>query len=166
MYDIKNMNICKKETKVKQSTEYLKSEVSDLNLSVRSYNCLKRAGCNTVGDVIRIIESEENGLKKIRNLGSRSEAEILERIQCFKDEYKSVEVVTEGELPIRKRKSMYYAEAIWNSNIEDYPLSNFALNGLKEHGINQVKDLYATNPKDEPGWYAVRELFEKLPAAN
>jgi len=35
-------------------------------------------------------------------------------------------------------------------------------NGLKQHGINFVKDLYANNPKNEPGWYAVRELFEKI----
>ncbi len=166
MYDIKNLNIWKKETKVRQSKEYLKSDISELNLSVRSYNCLKRAGCNTVEDVIRIIESDENGLKKIRNLGSRSETEILERIRSFKEEYKTVEIVAEGELPIVKRKSMYNAESIWNSSIEDYHLSNYALNGLKAHGINQVKDLYATNPKDEPGWYAVRELFEKLPAVN
>ena len=27
----------------------------------------------------------------------------------------------------------------------------------------QVKDLYTTNPSKEPGWYAVRELFEKIP---
>ena len=113
-----------------------------------------------------IIDGEENGLKKIRNLGSRSETEILEKIQQYKELFGSVEVVVEGELPIKQRKAVQSAEKIWNSSIEDYHLSNFALTGLKEHGVNRVKDLYATNPKDEPGWYAVRELFEKLPIAD
>jgi len=40
---------------------------------------------------------------------------------------------------------------------------DYAFTRLKQKGINQVKDLYATNPKQEPGWYAVRELFGKIP---
>lgn len=165
------MNIWKNQPKKKVATEYLNSDIVELSLSVRSYNCLKRAGCSTIGDVIRIIDEDENGLKRIRNLGSRSEEEILSKIQEFREGYESIDYDSrdrndgdeEDSLPIRRRKKMYSADEVWNSNIEDYHLSNFALNGLKEHGIVYVKDLYATNPKDEPGWYAVRELFEKLP---
>ena len=48
--------------------------IEELNLSVRSYNCLKRAGINTVEKVVETIQKDE--LLKIRNLGSGSRAEI------------------------------------------------------------------------------------------
>lgn len=43
--------------------------LEELDLPIRSFNCLKRAGCNTLGDVIKI--TPENALK-IRNLGRMS----------------------------------------------------------------------------------------------
>ena len=54
MYDIKNLNIWKQEPeKEKRNSEELKTDISELNLSVRSFNCLKRAGCHTIGAIIR-----------------------------------------------------------------------------------------------------------------
>lgn len=50
------------------------TEVSQLDLSVRSYNALMRAGCHTVGDVITAIN--EDKLRGVRNLGIKSMAEI------------------------------------------------------------------------------------------
>ena len=55
------MTIWKKETASRPNLEYLRTEITELNLGVRSYNCLKRAGCNTVGDILRLIEADENG---------------------------------------------------------------------------------------------------------
>lgn len=49
-------------------------EVKDLDLSVRSYNALMRAGCHTVGQAISAIN--ENKLMSVRNLGIKSVAEI------------------------------------------------------------------------------------------
>ena len=43
--------------------------IEDLDLSVRSFNCLKRAGINTVEDLIN--KSEED-MMKVRNLGRKS----------------------------------------------------------------------------------------------
>ena len=72
MYDIKNMNIWKaEEHKPELSSEFHKVEITELNLSVRSYNCLKRAGCNTIGDILALMDEEGQGLRRIRNLGSR-----------------------------------------------------------------------------------------------
>ena len=88
MYDIRNMNIWKTETKTKiTSHEFLDMEISELNLSVRSYNCLKRAGCHTVRAILDLIAEDEGGLRKIRNLGNRSEAEILDCVRRFQEEY-------------------------------------------------------------------------------
>ena len=50
------------------------TEVADLDLSVRSYNALMRAGCKTVGQAIVAIN--ENKLQGVRNLGVKSIAEI------------------------------------------------------------------------------------------
>ena len=50
------------------------TEVKDLDLSVRSYNALMRAGCQTIGQAITAIN--ENKLTAVRNLGVKSIAEI------------------------------------------------------------------------------------------
>lgn len=47
--------------------------VEELDLSVRSYNCLKRAGINTVEELIDKTESE---MMKVRNLGKKSLTEV------------------------------------------------------------------------------------------
>ena len=47
--------------------------IEDLNLSVRSYNCLKREGVNTVGDLVQRSEQE---LMDIRNFGQKSIDEV------------------------------------------------------------------------------------------
>ena len=54
------------------------TNVADLDLSVRSYNCLMRTGCHTVGQAITAIN--EDGLRKVRNLGVKSIAEIRSAI--------------------------------------------------------------------------------------
>ena len=54
------------------------TNVTDLDLSVRSYNCLMRTGCHTVGQAITAIN--EDGLRKVRNLGVKSIAEIRSAI--------------------------------------------------------------------------------------
>ncbi len=51
--------------------------VEELDLSVRSYNCLKRAGINTVDELVRKTEED---LMKVRNLGKKSLAEITEKL--------------------------------------------------------------------------------------
>ncbi len=55
-------------------------EIDCLNLSVRSYNCLKRAGINTIFDLEKKKPEE---LLKIRNLGKRSYNEIMEAMKRY-----------------------------------------------------------------------------------
>lgn len=54
--------------------KYLEKSIDDLDLSVRSFNCLKRAGINTVEDLIN--KSEED-MMKVRNLGRKSMDEVI-----------------------------------------------------------------------------------------
>ena len=56
--------------------------LEDLELSVRSYNCLKRAGMRTVGDLVEGIDGRTD-LLKIRNLGMRSANEIMQAVMAY-----------------------------------------------------------------------------------
>lgn len=51
--------------------------IDELELSVRSYNCLKRAGINTIGE---LCDRSEEDMRKIRNLGRKSMEEIVAKI--------------------------------------------------------------------------------------
>jgi DNA-directed RNA polymerase subunit alpha len=51
--------------------------IDELELSVRSYNCLKRAGINTVGE---LCSKTMDDLMKVRNMGRKSLDEILEKL--------------------------------------------------------------------------------------
>ena len=51
--------------------------IEDLDLSVRSYNCLRRAGINTVKD---LTEKTEDDMLKVRNLGKKSLEEVMKKI--------------------------------------------------------------------------------------
>ncbi len=53
--------------------------IEDMDLSVRSYNSLKRAGYHTVGDLLNGIEKGQE-LSKIRNCGAKSIREIKEKL--------------------------------------------------------------------------------------
>jgi len=52
--------------------------IEELDLSVRSYNCLKRAGINTVGELVRKTEEE---MMKVRNLGRKSLEEVENKLK-------------------------------------------------------------------------------------
>ena len=58
----------------------LEMSIDELELSVRSYNCLKRAGINTVEDLTN--KSEED-MMKVRNLGKKSFEEVRAKLQSL-----------------------------------------------------------------------------------
>lgn len=74
--EIKNVN-----------SSFLSIPIEELDLSVRSYNCLKRQGIQTIH---QIIEMKKIEIEKIRNLGKKSFKEIVSKIEernlKFKDE--------------------------------------------------------------------------------
>lgn len=59
-------------------TKRLETSIDDLDFSVRAYNCLKRAGVNTLGDLTSKSEVE---MMKIRNLGKKSLKEVIDKIK-------------------------------------------------------------------------------------
>ena len=59
-------------------TTALEMSIDELELSVRSYNCLKRAGINTVQELCSKTPDE---MMKVRNLGRKSLDEVLEKLK-------------------------------------------------------------------------------------
>ncbi len=60
------------------TAKVLEMTIEDLDLSVRSYNCLKRANINTVADLTAKTEDE---MIKVRNLGRKSLEEVKKKLQ-------------------------------------------------------------------------------------
>ena len=58
----------------------LEMTIEELDLSVRSFNCLKRAGINTVED---LISKSEEDMMKVRNLGRKSLDEVVAKLQSL-----------------------------------------------------------------------------------
>lgn len=67
-----------KDDKGKEKT--LEMTIEELDLSVRSFNCLKRAGINTVEDLINKSEDE---MMKVRNLGRKSLEEVMKKLDSL-----------------------------------------------------------------------------------
>ena len=64
----------------KGKEKILEMTIEDLDLSVRSFNCLKHAGINTVEDLIN--KSEED-MMKVRNLGRKSLEEVIQKLNSL-----------------------------------------------------------------------------------
>ena len=62
----------------KGKEKVLEMTIEELDLSVRSFNCLKRAGINTVED---LINKSEDDMMKVRNLGRKSLEEVVEKLK-------------------------------------------------------------------------------------
>jgi DNA-directed RNA polymerase subunit alpha len=63
---------------VDESESVLDTPIEELDLSVRSYNCLKRHGVNTIG---QLTECSEQDLLNIRNFGAKSIEEVKDKLQ-------------------------------------------------------------------------------------
>ncbi len=101
----------------KKPTQPVTNPIHELDLSIRSENCLLRGGITTIGD---LLQRSRDDLLKIRNLGKKSLTEIEERLSARGYELapsKPAEPGTEPEIdedkpakPARTRKSKAKAE--------------------------------------------------------
>ena len=77
--DAKNKEIMVERAEVKK-VKVLEMTIEELDLSVRSFNCLKRAGIDTVED---LIERTEEDMMKVRNLGRKSLEEVILKLDSL-----------------------------------------------------------------------------------
>ena len=76
---IKGMDILVKTEDDKQQ-QILKMVIEEMDLSVRSYNCLKRANIHTVEDLTK---KTEDDMLKVRNLGRKSLDEVIQKLESY-----------------------------------------------------------------------------------
>ena len=57
------------------------TNIEDLDLSVRAFNCLKRAGITKVGEILEKLDRDEDELLAIRNFGQKSLEELKEKLE-------------------------------------------------------------------------------------
>ena len=75
----RDINIEKDEVQVEEN-KYENITIEELDLSVRSYNCLKRASIQTV---LELTERTEEDMMKVKNLGKKSLKEIKEKLAAI-----------------------------------------------------------------------------------
>ena len=63
-----------------EQTKVLEMPIEEMDLSVRSYNCLKRANINTVEDLIK---KSKGDMLKVRNLGLKSIEEVVAKLETY-----------------------------------------------------------------------------------
>ena len=85
--EAKNAEILVERPEVKKE-KVLEMTIEELDLSVRSFNCLKRAGIDTVEDLINRTEED---MIKVRNLGRKSLEEVIQKMHSLGLELKKVE---------------------------------------------------------------------------
>lgn len=76
--EFSDLKVINEELVIPSGKSSLSISIDELELSVRSYNCLKRAGIHTI---TQLTEKTKSEIEKIRNLGKKSYKEILKKIQ-------------------------------------------------------------------------------------
>lgn len=72
-----NILVARKED---ERTKLFEKPIEEMELSVRSYNCLKRAGIDTVGDLAKKTRGE---MMKVRNMGAKSMEEVINKLEAY-----------------------------------------------------------------------------------
>lgn len=75
-------------TEVDKQQKVLEMNIEDMDLSVRSYNCLKRAGIHTIED---LTQRSEDDMLKVRNLGRKSLEEVINKLQSYGLDLKKID---------------------------------------------------------------------------
>jgi DNA-directed RNA polymerase subunit alpha len=63
------------------TSEVIETPIENLDLSVRVFNSLKRAGITTVGEVIDLLEKGDEAIMSIRNFGEKSLDELQDKMR-------------------------------------------------------------------------------------
>ncbi len=78
--DVMNGEGIIQEPKVDPLPQILDKSIEDMDLSVRSFNCLKRAGIHTIRD---LTQKAEDDMLKVRNLGRKSLDEVIQKLASY-----------------------------------------------------------------------------------
>ena len=145
---------------------YLRMTIEELDLSVRSYNCLKRAGINTVGD---LVEKTFDDMMKVRNLGRKSLEEVERKLKELgfsfseddgEEELPIDDFILDGDLPVMGGLSegpIVHSQHL-ALTIEELDFSVRTYNVLKRANILTVEDMISKSQED---YMKVRNMGRK-----
>ena len=83
--EVSEMESLMKDSVNEGNAKKVNMSIDDLDLTVRSYNCLKRAGISTVEELTQKTEEE---MSRVRNLGKKSLKEVKEKLQALNLSFK------------------------------------------------------------------------------
>lgn len=139
--------------------------IEELDLSVRAYNCLKRAGINTVAD---LVHKTYEDMMKVRNLGKRSLDEVKRRLEELGLNFSEEDIaeivddfpVIDGELPVMGglREAPSSRNSYLDLTIEELDFSVRTYNCLKRAGVLTVSDMISRSMDD---YMRVRNMGRK-----
>ena len=150
--------------------------IEELDLSVRAFNCLKRAGINTVSELIQKTYSD---MMKVRNLGKRSLEEVAQKLAELGLHFSEEDIIEldgdltfdEGEIPVmgNLREAPPERSRYLGMTIEELDLSVRSYNCLHRHGIRTVEDIIAMTEEDmmkvrNLGRKSMEEVIHKIEA--
>jgi len=94
-------NVSTEEAEEDEEMAEPETSIEELELSVRAYNCLKRAHIDTVQELVNVLQNRPEDLKKIKNLGQKTYEEIVKKVQKWSSEAESREEkgVNKSEAP-------------------------------------------------------------------
>jgi hypothetical protein len=146
----------------KRLLSYLPNSLNDnqikieyLCLSIRAYNCLRRNGVETISELItKMVESD---IKEFRNLGSKTEKEIEEKILKFLDNYQHK--INDKEIT-KQTSHEQVAELIPNTEIQqkNWEFENLQKLNIKDEqfSLNQVETLFVNFEISERNWEIIK----------
>ena len=143
--------------------------IEKLDLTIREYNSLRRAGIQAVQDIIDYDEKYEGyGLEKIRNLSSRGANEIRRKIEIYREilEADSTEIEDLQEISPEEEERLE-RERILETSVEELDLSARSFNHLYRAGIYKLSNLLYKSKKEllkvsGIGKESVDEIISKL----
>lgn len=91
---IKEFKIVSEEDNAGEETQVMARPIEALNFSIRSYNCLKRSGVRTLGELFALREED---FMKMKNFGSKSLEEIREKYKEYGFILRSAEIIEEDD---------------------------------------------------------------------
>lgn len=164
----KNVYITKILDRNQVSLQYQESELwqnrllEEMSLSIRSFNCLKRAGIDTLGELVSNIEETPDFLIRVRNLGRNCAEEVEKAIQNYmppntsKDEFSTVEVLRGGQKAVYKFLTddvEKIADAIYKSELlRNSPETTVLSSGKFSPGLTDILLML--------GYFYLSDVFE------
>ena len=132
-----------------------------LELSVRAYNCLKRASITMVGEILDRLAKGRNELLAIRNFGDKSLAELMEKLEekgLLPAEEAEEEEPREREGLGEAAEAADSTSRTYDTPIETLGISVRVCNSLKAAGITRVGEILNRLAESESELLAIRNF--------